>query len=194
MIFPFSLPCTCALVTVRKVIRLKREEGGLSDIFQYAPNLGQSIFSHRCFGQNHFWPVHFWPIHFGPSLFWPRPFLAILYLDLCVMVGAPKFRAFFFPSPAHFCSVCLFGCLLVEFWWCLKCRSPQMCALTTGNIQFPFLCGVDTSFALSLHAWSSVASISSNSSMTACLFSRLLQCVMHNWEIYLARFLPELMQ
>ena len=27
-----------------------------------------------------------------------------------------------------FDSVCLSLCLLVEFWWCLKCRGPEMCA------------------------------------------------------------------
>ena len=39
----------------------------------------------------------------------------------------PKFRSFFFPSPA---TISLFfslsGCLLVEFWWCLK-AGPEMC-------------------------------------------------------------------
>ena len=37
----------------------------------------------------------------------------------------------------------------------------------TGNMKFPLLCGVNTSFALSLRAWSSDAPISSNSSMSA---------------------------
>ena len=41
----------------------------------------------------------------------------------------------------------------------------------TGNMKFPLLCGVYTSFALSLRAWSSDASISSNSSMSATIMS-----------------------
>ena len=42
-------------------------------------------------------------------------------------VGGPKFRVFF-PSPATISLfLCLSGCLLVEFWWCLKRRSPSMC-------------------------------------------------------------------
>ena len=43
-------------------------------------------------------------------------------------VGGPKFRVFFFPLPpenSFFSS--LFGCLLVEFWWCLKRQGAQMC-------------------------------------------------------------------
>ena len=37
--------------------------------------------------------------------------------------------ALFFPSPATISLfLCLSGCLLVEFWWCLKCQSPHMCA------------------------------------------------------------------
>ena len=47
-------------------------------------------------------------------------------------VGGPKFRACFFSSPvgifALFLSLSLsLGCLLVEFWWCLKRRGAQMC-------------------------------------------------------------------
>ena len=38
-------------------------------------------------------------------------------------------------------------------------------------MKFPLLCGVNTSFALSLLAWSSDASISSNSSMSATIMS-----------------------
>ena len=34
--------------------------------------------------------------------------------------------AFFFPSPATVFASSLSGGLLVEFWWCLKCRDPQM--------------------------------------------------------------------
>ena len=43
-------------------------------------------------------------------------------------VGGPKFRSLFFPLPPHFRSfLCLSGCLLVEFRWCLKRRGPEMC-------------------------------------------------------------------
>ena len=52
---------------------------------------------------------------------------------VCVVVpeppplDRPKFRSFF-PSPATVSFLfSLFGCLLVEFWWCLKRRSPSMC-------------------------------------------------------------------
>ena len=39
----------------------------------------------------------------------------------------PKFRAFF-PLPPLFSLFFLsLGVLLVEFWWCLKRRDPQMC-------------------------------------------------------------------
>ena len=37
-------------------------------------------------------------------------------------------RFFFFPLPPQFFVLfCLSGCLLVEFWWCLKRRCAQMC-------------------------------------------------------------------
>ena len=42
--------------------------------------------------------------------------------------GGPKISSFFFPLPpqnSFFSS--LSGCLLVEIWWCLKRRDPQMC-------------------------------------------------------------------
>ena len=43
--------------------------------------------------------------------------------------GGPKISPFFFRLPS---AILLFlsvsGCLLVEFWWCLKRRSPQKCA------------------------------------------------------------------
>ena len=39
----------------------------------------------------------------------------------------PKFRAFFFLPPQCFFFLSSLGCLLVEFWWCLKRRDPQMC-------------------------------------------------------------------
>ena len=74
------------------------------------------------FGQNQFWPIQFWiwcvswwgPERWGPEGGGGR--------------GA-KFRAFF-PSPAaKFVIFSLSGCLLVEFWWCLKRRGGQMCTL-----------------------------------------------------------------
>ena len=48
--------------------------------------------------------------------------------------GAPKGGGAkisrFFPSPAPiFALFVSLGCLLVEFWWCLKHRNPQMCTL-----------------------------------------------------------------
>ena len=43
-------------------------------------------------------------------------------------VGGPKFRPFFFPSPAPFLVfLSLSGCLLVEFWWCFEAPGTQMC-------------------------------------------------------------------
>ena len=54
-----------------------------------------------------------------------------------------------------------------------RCSPPN--ALTvpsvTGNMKSPFLCGVNTFFALSLLAWISDASISSKSSMSATKMS-----------------------
>ena len=61
----------------------------------------------------------------------------------------------------------------------------------TRNMKFPLLCGVNTSFALTLRAWSSDASISSNSSMSATIMSpfQIHPRTVHNREIYLARLL-----
>ena len=54
-----------------------------------------------------------------------------------------------------------------------RCSHPQILTVpsATGNMKFPLLCGVNTSFAFSLRAWSSDASISSNSSMSATMMS-----------------------
>ena len=41
--------------------------------------------------------------------------------------GARNFALFFPLSRFPFRSFCLSGGLLVEFWWCLKRRDPQMC-------------------------------------------------------------------
>ena len=43
---------------------------------------------------------------------------------------SPKFSAFFFSLSRHqkiSLFLCLSGCLLVEFGWCLKHRGPEMC-------------------------------------------------------------------
>ncbi len=49
-------------------------------------------------------------------------------------VGAQNF-ALFLPFPATVSLfLCLSGCLLVEFWWCLKRRDPLMC---TGSGPSP---------------------------------------------------------
>ena len=50
-----------------------------------------------------------------------------------------------------------------------RCAHPKILTVpsATGNMKFSLLCGVNTSFAWSLRAWSSDASISSNSSMSA---------------------------
>ena len=41
--------------------------------------------------------------------------------------GAQNFALFFPPPATVSLFLCLFGCLLVEFWWCLKRRGPEMC-------------------------------------------------------------------
>ena len=93
-------------------------------------------------GHNQFWRIQFWQIHFCHSIFGL----------VCVMVGprgggqtqkqvgtrtvdgwglkggeAPNFELFF-PSPTSMFALSVSGGLLVEFWWCVKCRNPQMCA------------------------------------------------------------------
>ena len=49
-----------------------------------------------------------------------------------------------FPSPAslHFRSFSLSGGLLVEFWWCLKHRGPEMCTFGVLRLscEAPFSC------------------------------------------------------
>ena len=54
-----------------------------------------------------------------------------------------------------------------------RCSPPKILTVpsATGKMKFPLLCGVNTSFALGLRAWSSDASISSNSSISATLLS-----------------------
>ena len=47
--------------------------------------------------------------------------------------GEAKISRFFFPLLLPFSLLLsLSGCLLVEFWWCLKRRGPQMCAFGVG--------------------------------------------------------------
>ena len=91
-----------------------------------------------------FWPIRFWPIFgycFGPGHFWP-----IQFGIWCARKGGgPKGGgpgrweaqnfALFFPFPPHnsfFSS--LSGGLLLEFWWCLKRRSPEI------NVHVGALC------------------------------------------------------
>ena len=62
----------------------------------------------------------------------------------------------------------------------------------TGNFKLSPFIGVDTSSALSLLAWSSDASISSNSSMSAISMSRFLPHTIHNRGTYLARLLNQI--
>ena len=40
--------------------------------------------------------------------------------------GPERWGAFFSLSSHRFALLCLSGCLIVEFWWCLKRRNPQM--------------------------------------------------------------------
>ena len=50
--------------------------------------------------------------------------------------GTAQNFALFFPSPAaKFVLFFLSGCLLVEFWWCLKCRDPQMCTFGLSDCR-----------------------------------------------------------
>ena len=61
------------------------------------------------------------------------------------------------------------------------------CSISDWNVKFPLLCGVNTSFALSLLAWSSDASTFSN------LFNvrddRFSPRIMHSRKMYLVRLL-----
>ena len=79
----------------------------------------------------------------------------------------------------------------------LRRRSPPgvlTVPSATGNVKFlPFI-GVNTSFALSLRAWSSDTSICSNSSMSA-ISTSLFQIpphTTHNQGIYLARLYDQI--
>ena len=99
------------------------------------------------------WPIWANPILADPSWFWPKPMLAkigfgqfIFGSGVChggalgvgprkersesgtLKGGGPKISAFF-PLPPPFRSFCVFGCLLVEFWWCLKRRGLKCARL-----------------------------------------------------------------
>ena len=68
------------------------------------------------------------------------------------------------------------------FWDAVLLPESLTVPFATGKMKFPLLCGVNTPFALSLRAWSSDASISSNSSMSAiisvsCPDSHRAQCI-----------------
>ena len=52
-------------------------------------------------------------------------------------VGGPTFRAFFHSPATISLFLCLFGGLLVEFWWCLKRRSPEMCTFGVLGLETP---------------------------------------------------------
>ena len=49
--------------------------------------------------------------------------------------GGPKFRAFFFPSPATIFFLPSLRGLLVEFWWCLKRQGPGTCTFEGPSLQ-----------------------------------------------------------
>ena len=73
-----------------------------------------------------------------------------------------------------------------------RCSHPQICTVPSpnGKMKLPLLSGANTSFALSLLAWSSDASISSNSSMSATIMSLLSRFSlrrMHNRENILGK-------
>ena len=94
-------------------------------------DFGQSIFGHfgtcpSMFGQSNFGQSNLGQKKIRPRRMLPR------------RVGPegwePKFSRFFFPSPAT-CSLflSLSGCLLVEFWWCLKRQNPRMCTFVWSS-------------------------------------------------------------
>ena len=84
-------------------------------------NFGQSNCGQSNFGQsNPIWDLVC--VMVGPRRVGPKPTFS----------GGPKnLRFFFFLSRPHlrffFFSLSLSKGLLVEFWWCLKRRDPQMC-------------------------------------------------------------------
>ena len=67
------------------------------------------------------------------------------------------------------CSSRRSGRSLVKVGVLRRCELPKILTVpsATGNMKLSLLIGVDTSFALCLRAWSSDASICSNSSMSA---------------------------
>ena len=100
------------------------------------PTLAYPILANPClaspFGRQ-FGPIHFGPIHVCVVLVFLLFFLRVLLLWLLLVWTLPwttrrrtaqNFASF--PSPAPFRSFSLSWCLLVQFWWCLKRRDPQM--------------------------------------------------------------------
>ena len=105
-----------------------------------------------------FWLHHHTTMSLDVRLKKTRLILLEAFLVLLLGLGCPRFR-WMFSDPD----------LLQNFW---------LFHLRLGIMKLSPLFGVDTSFALGLLAWSSDASISSNSSMSATI------CLL---EIYLAR-------
>ena len=54
-------------------------------------------------------------------------------------VGGAKISRFFFPLPPQFSFFPSLGGLLVEFWWCLKRRGPEMCTFGVLGLSPPRL-------------------------------------------------------
>ena len=85
-------------------------------------------------------PIQFGPIHFGPIDFWiwrvmvvpqtvvPNPRKNRAPKGGAPKGGRPKISRFVFPPlPPQFSLILsLSGCLLVEFWWCLKRSFPSI--------------------------------------------------------------------
>ena len=62
----------------------------------------------------------------GPTRWGPKGGARRVGPEGCVG-GAQNFALFFLLPPPFSFFLCLSGGLLVEFWWCLKCRGAQMC-------------------------------------------------------------------
>ena len=66
---------------------------------------------------------------FGRTAFRRTAFRRTAFRRTAFRRTAQNFALFLpFPATVSF-FLCLSGCLLVEFWWCLKCRNPKMCTL-----------------------------------------------------------------
>ena len=114
----------------QKSARIWPESGKATRVAKVGPNRFAK-FGHTAFGQ-FFFLVGWWAGRVlgarrgdGPKGWGPEP-----RKGGARRVGGPKFRAFFFsllPEISFF--LLSLGGLLVEFWWCLKRRGAQMCAL-----------------------------------------------------------------